>query len=128
MTVSLLASSSARALPSAEIARTTHLGLVWYPTVDLRYFWTVSVVKVSCSNSEYFHPSTELFIPLDFDLFQVSVRKFPLVKYSFVFLISLGSFKTVKCAESNRIRFKMLEKEGATIVAFPRLRLRNFTI
>ena len=64
------------------------------------------MVKVSCSNSEYFHPLTELFIPLDFDLFQVSVRKFPLVKYSFVFLISLGSFKTVKCAESNGIRFE----------------------
>ena len=43
-----------------------------------------------------FSPVDGTFIPLDFDLFQVSVWKFLLVKYSFVFLISLASFKTVK--------------------------------
>ena len=61
------------------------------------------MVKVNFTNSEYFHPSSEF---LDFGLFQVNVWKFLLVKYSFVFLISLASFKSASCAESNRCRFK----------------------
>jgi hypothetical protein len=45
------------------------------------------------------------FIPLDFNLFQVNVRKFLFVKYSFVVLTSLASFKSLSCVK-NRICFK----------------------
>ena len=38
----------------------------------IRNFWKVSVVKVSCSN-RVFSPIVGTYIPLDFDLFQVSM-------------------------------------------------------
>ena len=49
-------------------------------------------VKADYSHVVFFHPSSELLVNLDFDVFQARVQKFVLVMYTFVLIISLASF------------------------------------